>query len=73
VIGRVLLWGSVVEEDAAWRAELAYPQRLLVPTLLRDAYGVARDLEDYGVPVTLMDVGETYSALHPTTRVRAVE
>jgi hypothetical protein len=71
VLGRVLLWGSIVAEGDAWRATYAYPERLLVPTLVHDAYRVAADLEAYGVPVSIMDVATTFTALHPATRVRA--
>jgi hypothetical protein len=31
VIGRVFLWGSVVECERGWRAARAYPARLYVP------------------------------------------
>ena len=43
----------------------------VVPTLVHDAYRVAADLEAYGVPVSIMDVATTFTALHPATRVRA--
>jgi hypothetical protein len=60
VVGRVLLWGSVVECEQGWRASLAYPERLYVPrpsTTGRDsrAARVALDLTDYGVPVALLE------------------
>jgi len=46
VIGTVRLWGKVVESVRGWRAELAYPNRLLSgPQIepLAAAYGVACD------------------------------
>jgi hypothetical protein len=63
VIGRVSLWGSVVECERGWRAAHAYPQRLWVPS--RDGSGrplerapeVARALGVYGVPVELVEAG----------------
>ncbi len=61
VVGRVSLWGTVVECEQGWRASLAYPERLYVPML--DAPGhesraarVALDLTDYGVPVNLLEL-----------------
>ena len=69
VIGRVALWGTVVECEGGWRASHAYPSELVVPTArprsLRPAGGlvrpslpveeIARRLADYGVPVELLD------------------
>jgi hypothetical protein len=58
VLGRVSLWGTVVECDRGWRAALAYPERLFVPALawrtVDQAASVARDLERYDVPVQLV-------------------
>ena len=61
VVGRVSLWGRVVECEQGWRASLAYPERLYVPVL--DATGdesraaqVALDLTAYGVPVELLEI-----------------
>ena len=31
VLGRVSLWGKVVEYDHGWRAEFAYPAELFIP------------------------------------------
>ena len=59
VLGRVSLWGSVVECAWGWRASHAYPQHIFVPD--RSARGgltageVALGLTDYGVPVELAD------------------
>jgi hypothetical protein len=62
-VGRVLLWGSVVECEDGWRASHAYPERLFVP--LADAQGevafnageIARALAVYGVPVEFLEAG----------------
>ena len=72
VLGRVSLWGVVIADGNGWRAAEAYPERLVVPTLTRNAFAVAEALVTYGVPVELVDVRETYSALNPSTRLRAV-
>jgi hypothetical protein len=61
VVGRVALWGSVIEGDKGWRASHAYPHALYVPA--RSLGGpsaisspeVASGLRDYGVPVSLLD------------------
>lgn len=48
VLGRVALWGTVVECAEGWRGQLAYPVLLFVPEAraeLAEALGV------YGVPV----------------------
>jgi hypothetical protein len=65
VLGRVSLWGTVIAENDAWRASFAYPERLLVPTFVRGAYAVAEELEAYGVPVSILDVRDMFTALHP--------
>ena len=62
VVGRVHLWGSVVECEHGWRASQAYPERLFVPTLGRDAgtaSRVARGLKGYCVPVEVLDASTT--------------
>ena len=59
-IGRVALWGTVVEGDVGWRASFAYPVSLELVTWRRDA-DVLADLgwvrrslaEAYGVPVRI--------------------
>jgi hypothetical protein len=62
VIGRVALWGNVVEGPFGWRASHAYPIELFVPTAVVD-HGLRRRgyideillaLEEYGVPVDLV-------------------
>jgi hypothetical protein len=62
-IGRVALWGAVIECEQGWRGELAYPQRLWVPTgaergrPFEQASTVAEALTAYGVPVERLDAG----------------
>ena len=61
VVGRVSLWGTVVECEQGWRASLAYPERLYVPMLEASGHEsraarVALDLTDYGVPVNLLEL-----------------
>jgi hypothetical protein len=69
VLGKVLLWGSVVECDHGWRSEYAYPAALYLPARGPDLTlgfrpkaehdrraaleDVARHLHGYGVPVHL--------------------
>jgi hypothetical protein len=58
-IGLVALWGGVVEGDAGWRAEAAYPEALHLP-LRRPVdrerlEAIAWDLTAYGVPVAMLD------------------
>jgi hypothetical protein len=56
-IGRVALWGRVVECEQGWRAELAYPEKLFVimPPDAEPETGsrVASGLASYGVDVTV--------------------
>lgn len=73
VLGRTSLWGAVIDERSGWRAQYAYPERLVVPTLLRDAEEIAHDLEDYGVPVVMLNAAETFAALHPTAMLRPLD
>jgi len=63
VIGRVALWGNVVEGPAGWRASRAYPIELFVPApgvahsgLRRRAYvdDILLALEEYNVPVDVV-------------------
>jgi hypothetical protein len=61
VIGRVALWGSVVECEDGWRASQAYPERLYVPSLPEevedgcDGRTIACELTAYGVPIELLE------------------
>jgi hypothetical protein len=65
VIGRVSLWGTVVECERGWRAARAYPARLYLPLRRHgrlsflsgpaaDAERLAFALRAYGVPVELV-------------------
>ncbi len=66
VVGRVSLWGRMVQAQRGWRAELGYPERIYVPATsgyarrgwrrrrLR-AQDVAGALHAYGVPVDVTD------------------
>jgi hypothetical protein len=64
VIGRVALWGSVVDGGLGWRASRAYPTHIYVPSRRENGREVhvrmiARGLADYGVPVEVVagDIG----------------
>jgi hypothetical protein len=66
-IGRVSLWGSVVEGEHGWRASHAYPERILLPSTDRAgrptaAEAIAEGLACYGVPVEILDRIPTPSA-----------
>ena len=58
VVGRTKLWGRVVEHEAGWRAERAYPEAVYVP---REQFDEAADdvaahlAHRYGVPVYVVD------------------
>ena len=56
VIGRVSLWGRVIECERGWRASFAYPACLFVPQQAEAArrteiHAMAEGLRAYGVPV----------------------
>lgn len=60
VIGRVALWGTVVECERGLRASHAYPLALYVPRDASrdpriDADDLAEELRRYGVPVETLD------------------
>lgn len=59
VIGRVSLWGSVLEYTDGWRASRAYPQELFIPRVgpahSPGADAIAAGLADYGVPVEIVE------------------
>lgn len=62
VVGRVSLWGTVVESGRGWRASHAYPKQLYVPLAKRNrgaANEVETHLREYGVPVELLDAAIT--------------
>ncbi|HEY2355376.1 MAG TPA: hypothetical protein VGH79_10810 [Gaiellaceae bacterium] len=63
VIGSVSLWGPVVECEHGWRAGLAYPRELFVPSLKQDPAETAAALADYGVPVEVLDASNVRAAL----------
>ena len=69
VIGRVYLWGNVVEAESGWRASRGYPERLFVPRIggpaRDDDYRIAAGLEAYGVSVSVVSV-ESAAAVLPT-------
>lgn len=66
ITGRVALWGNVVECAGGWRAERAYPSRLIIPARrLHEAPvpglgRIATALERYGVPVEVADAGSRF-------------
>jgi hypothetical protein len=61
VVGRVSLWGRIIEGDRGWRASHAYPSRIYVPDRCLGgetslpAESVAVALGDYGVPLEIVD------------------
>jgi hypothetical protein len=58
VLGRVLLWGRVVECERGWRGERAYPQCLYLPqrqASLAELEMLAFALVDYRVSVEILD------------------
>jgi hypothetical protein len=57
VLGRVALWGTVVECAEGWRGSHAYPHDLFVPTrgASRTPDELALGLARYGVPVEILD------------------
>jgi hypothetical protein len=68
VLGRVALWGRVVEYERGWRAERAYPSRLWVPEC-PVGFQVAAALGRYGVPVELIEASgaaEVVELVEPT-------
>ncbi len=69
VIGRVSLWGTVVEAESGWRASRGYPERIFVPRIGGPAkdedYRIAAGLEAYGVPVSVVSV-ESVASVMPT-------
>lgn len=71
-VGRVALWGTVVECSFGWRAERGYPVELAIPRGIRhyrrsgrlaDSYDSGRVADElaalYGIPVVVVD------SLHP--------
>ena len=77
VVGKVALWGKVIEAEHGWRAELAYPREIWIPPSLHVASGleigttrppalpaeeIALLLSRYGVPVLLLEDDEALLA-----------
>jgi hypothetical protein len=77
ILGRVALWGVVVECEHGWRASHAYPYEIVIPAhRFRDDTRVplevlAFDLTAYGVPVTVVDEDELSELMHDTERIEA--
>lgn len=71
VMGTVSLWGEVLECERGWRAALAYPSRLFVPLGFAGAAEQAVGLEDYGVPVELVDTHNLVDALDHVAELAA--
>jgi hypothetical protein len=71
VIGTVSLWGDVLECERGWRAAFAYPSRLFVPLGFPGAAKQAVGLEDYGVPVELLDTQSLADALDDVAELAA--
>jgi hypothetical protein len=74
VVGRVYLWGEVIEAERGWRAARAYPERIFVPRIrepFEDAdFRIVDGLAAFGVPVEKVHV-ESKSALLPTLGILA--
>lgn len=67
VVGRVALWGRVLEEVSGWRGELARPLELaVVPELVAGAEAaeaMTAALEAYGVPVGTMALADAVAGV----------
>jgi hypothetical protein len=63
VIGTVSLWGAVVECENGWRAGYAYPREIFVPSLAPEPDETAAELEEYGVPVEVVEASTIGMAL----------
>ena len=61
VVGRVALWGPVVEAERGWRASFAYPRSLFVPFSGKgdpfDQFRLIAGLERYEIETELVDLG----------------
>jgi hypothetical protein len=77
-IGRVSLWGAVVEGEKGWRASCAYPERIFVPRCDRlgrptNVEALLDGLADYAVPIEILeddDAGPVGSAVRRVQRRR---
>jgi len=60
-VGRVALWGDVIEGSRGWRAARAYPAEIWIPHAdlrrqpVAELEEIAVELADYGVPVHICD------------------
>jgi hypothetical protein len=51
VVGEIKLWGGVIPGEQGWRAQFAYPRRLLIPY---ECWRLAKPLSArYGVPTSI--------------------
>jgi hypothetical protein len=58
IAGQVNLWGEIIPGQLGWRAQFAYPKKLLVPY---SRWKVARPISKaYGVPFTLYNLERTH-------------
>ncbi len=71
VLGRVLLWGRVVECQNGWRGARAYPERLVLPELtwggrtVERLDAIALCLADCATPIEILDgTGGEYELAH---------
>jgi hypothetical protein len=78
VLGRVSLWGAVVEYTEGWRASRAYPLEVFVPRFAPlgspGADAVALELADYGVKVEIVesdDIDELMFSVSAAPELRA--
>jgi hypothetical protein len=73
-LGRVALWGTVVEGDLGWRSSRAYPQEILVPASgASRRVGLERIIEGlsaYGVPVRVLGDVDALRETKPSITVR---
>ena len=61
-LGRVALWGTVVEGELGWRASRAYPQEIFLPASgAKRRVGleaIVEGLSVYGVPINVVDADD---------------
>lgn len=74
-VGQVSLWGRVLDCALGYRASIAYPARLWIPTRRPDGEpfdveALALDLVDYGVSVDVLEAGSQVEILR---ELRAIE
>ena len=77
IYGEVCLWGTVVEHERGWRAQLAYPKNLFLspdalPFTLAEIWPRLQVLTLYGSDISVLSSGATvslwtkHSGLNPT-------